>query len=312
MRWPWSRRRAAAVAERERLVPYVLVGGRQMAVDSPYLLPKDVSESNRLDLQHYMLRYVLRGNFMAPVSAPHDILDVGCGTGRWGAEMAQQFPQANVVGVDIVPPAPTDAAVRQGREDAPENYVFVQGDFTKGLPFGDNSFDFVHMRLVVMALPATAWLPVIQELRRVTRPGGWIELVDTTVTARVPGAQHWTAWAQALAKMRGIDLTAGAQVGAFLRQAGVSAVGDRAGGADRAVGRPHRPTADGRWTGRGARHGGAGRPAGTSGHEGGVRRRLGRHGGRLPHAPRHHAALLHRLRSQVGPLFRRLEASLRL
>jgi SAM-dependent methyltransferase len=224
MRWPWSRRRAAAVAERERLVPYVLVGGRQMAVDSPYLLPKDVSESNRLDLQHYMLRYVLRGNFMAPVSAPHDILDVGCGTGRWGAEMAQQFPQANVVGVDIVPPAPTDAAVRQGREDAPENYVFVQGDFTKGLPFGDNSFDFVHMRLVVMALPATAWLPVIQELRRVTRPGGWIELVDTTVTARVPGAQHWTAWAQALAKMRGIDLTAGAQVGAFLRQAGVSAV----------------------------------------------------------------------------------------
>ncbi len=229
MRWPWSRRRtaaaaAAAVAEREQLLPYVLIGGRQMAVDSPYLLPKDVSESNRLDLQHYMLRYVLRGNFVAPVQTPHDILDVGCGTGRWGAEMAQQFPHANVVGVDIVPPAPTDIAVRQGREEAPENYVFVQGDVTKGLPFGDNSFDFVHMRLVVMALPATAWLPVAQELRRVVRPGGWVELVDTTVTARVPGAAQWTTWAQALAKARGIDLTAGAQVGSFLRQAGLQDV----------------------------------------------------------------------------------------
>jgi hypothetical protein len=35
-------------------------------------------------------------------------------------------------------------------------------------------------------------------------------LVDTTVTSRVPGAEQWTAWAQTLAKMRGIDLTAGA------------------------------------------------------------------------------------------------------
>ena len=218
MRWPWSRRRAA---KSEQLVPYVIVGGRQMVVDSPYLLPKDVSESNRLDLQHYMLRYVLRGNFMAPVRDARSILDVGCGTGRWGAEMAQQFPAANVVGVDLVPPAITDVAVRQGREKTPDNYVFVQGDVTKGLPFEDNSFDFVHMRLVVMALTAATWLPAIQELHRVTRPGGWIELVDTTVTARVPGAQQWTTWAQTLATMRGIDLTAGAKVGSFLRQAGL-------------------------------------------------------------------------------------------
>jgi SAM-dependent methyltransferase len=203
------------------LVPYILIGGRKMAVDSPYMLPKDVTESNRLELQHYMLRYVLKGNFMAPVREPHDILDVGCGTGRWGAELAQQFPQANVVGVDIVPPAPTTTAVRQGHEEAPDNYVFVQGDITKGLPFGDNTFDFVHMRLVVMALPATTWLRAVQELRRVTRPDGWIELVETTVTARVPGAEQWTSWAQTLAKMRAIDLTAGAQVGAFLRQVGL-------------------------------------------------------------------------------------------
>jgi SAM-dependent methyltransferase len=222
VRWPWSRRRAAVAKDkRDEAVPYVVIGGRQMAVDSPYMLPKDVSESNRLDFQHYMLRYVLRANFLAPLRDPHDILDVGCGTGRWGAEMAQQFPRANVIGVDIVPPAPNSTAVLQGREEAPENYVFVEGDVIKGLPFGNDAFDFVHMRLVVMALPADKWLPVIQELRRVTRSGGWIELVDTTVTARSPGAARWNAWAQTLAKARGIDLTAGAQVGAFLRQVGL-------------------------------------------------------------------------------------------
>ncbi len=222
MRWPWSRRRnAAAGAKQEQLLPYVVIGGRRIAVDSPYMLPKDLGESNRLDMQHYMLRYVLKGNFVAPVRGPRDILDVGCGTGRWGAEMAQQFPTANVVGVDIVPPAASDTAVVQGRETAAENYIFVEGDVTKGLPFADNSFDFVHMRLVVMALPATQWLPVVRELLRVTRQQGWIELVDTTVTARVPGAEQWTAWAQTLAKMRGIDLTAGSQIGPFLRQVGL-------------------------------------------------------------------------------------------
>src|SRR5690349_13325655 len=56
--WPWSRRRAAvAAAKREQLVPYVFIGGRQLVVDSPYMLPKDMNESSRLDLQHYMLRY---------------------------------------------------------------------------------------------------------------------------------------------------------------------------------------------------------------------------------------------------------------
>jgi hypothetical protein len=51
MRWPWSRRRAAAVAQREHEhehdheVPYVIIGGRKLAVDSPYILPKDVTET---------------------------------------------------------------------------------------------------------------------------------------------------------------------------------------------------------------------------------------------------------------------------
>ena len=48
MRWPWSRRRTAAVAQREQEqeheVPYVIIGGRKLAVNSPYMLPKDVTE----------------------------------------------------------------------------------------------------------------------------------------------------------------------------------------------------------------------------------------------------------------------------
>lgn len=236
MPWPWSfplfrRRRAAKVDARGATAEadtYVVLGGRRIRVDSPYMLPKDLGESNRLDLQHYLLRYVLNGNVVAPIGQPQSILDVGCGTGRWGADMARQFPQANVVGVDIAPPTAESAAVLQGQDRPPDNYTFVTGDVTKGLAFADNSFDFVHMRLVVMALPQSAWAPAIAELYRVTKPGGWIELVDTTVTARSPQSRRWVAWAQAMARMRGIDLTAGARIGEFLRGAGLRDVQETA------------------------------------------------------------------------------------
>ncbi|HVB59579.1 MAG TPA: hypothetical protein VNE61_00170, partial [Ktedonobacteraceae bacterium] len=64
------------------------------------MLPGSRQEIDRLDLQHYLLRYVLKGNYLAPIAQPARILDVGCGTGCWISEMALEFPQAELVGVD--------------------------------------------------------------------------------------------------------------------------------------------------------------------------------------------------------------------
>ena len=38
---------------------------RRRLKEAPYVLPSDDKEINRLDFQHYMLRYTLRGNFAA-------------------------------------------------------------------------------------------------------------------------------------------------------------------------------------------------------------------------------------------------------
>lgn len=73
-------------------------GSRRHAADVPYALPQDTEEINRLDFQHYLLRYAFHGNFAAPLRDPHAILDVGCGTGRWAREMAQAFPSARALG----------------------------------------------------------------------------------------------------------------------------------------------------------------------------------------------------------------------
>ncbi|WP_052890807.1 class I SAM-dependent methyltransferase [Thermogemmatispora carboxidivorans] len=179
-----------------------LHGSRRYLQEQPYLLPKDLGEVNRLDFQHYILRAVLRGNYLAPIQQPRRILDVGCGTGQWAFELAQQFPQAQVVGLDL---EQVKAAT-----SPPPNYRFVQGDILQGLPFDDNSFDFVHQRLLIAAIPQPAWPGAVQELARVTSPGGWVELVElsthiSNLTPSGPANEYLASLTGQLAALRGLD-----------------------------------------------------------------------------------------------------------
>ena len=115
----WLRRRSSrqtgalqAMALQEG-TPVALVGGRMRTIGLPYALPRDMEEINRLDFQHYMLRYALQGLYAAPLKNPTTILDVGTGTGRWAMDMAQTFPHAKVIGLDVNPP-PADEQARVG------------------------------------------------------------------------------------------------------------------------------------------------------------------------------------------------------
>ncbi|WP_052890811.1 class I SAM-dependent methyltransferase [Thermogemmatispora carboxidivorans] len=194
---------------------------RRYLDEQPYLLPKDLGEVNRLDFQHYVLRSALRGNYLAPIVQPRRILDVGCGTGQWAFELAQQFPQAEVIGLDLEP-------AKAKATTPPANYRFVQGDALKGLPFENETFDFVHQRLLVLAIPLAAWPNVVQELARVTVPGGWVELVEAGThvshfNPAGPATQQFLYLMGQLGALRGLDNEGGVLrfLDAYLRQAGL-------------------------------------------------------------------------------------------
>ena len=167
----WERQQPTVPAETEQ---------RTYLDDAPYLLPKDAQEDERLRFQHYALHHAFGNHYLAPLSPEtKTILDVGSGTGIWVIDMAQQFPLAHIIGVDI--------ALTSLPHTLPPTCLFAQADILQGLPFPTCQFDFTHQRLLVGAIPAPRWPEVVQELVRVTRPQGWIELLEVGTTVQSAG-----------------------------------------------------------------------------------------------------------------------------
>ncbi|HEY7984525.1 MAG TPA: class I SAM-dependent methyltransferase [Ktedonobacterales bacterium] len=206
-----------------------VMGGRMRTRGVPYQMPLDIEEMNRLDFQHFMLRATLQGNYAAPLRDPRSILDIGTGTGRWAREMAVEFPRASVIGLDINPPPADEAAEsRLGADVRPANYAFVAGNVLEGLPFADQSFDMVHMRALVTAIPHARWPFVVGELARVTRAGGWVESLEVTpLEGGGPAIVQVMEWLLAVTGTRGVEFADGGRVADRMREAGLAQVAVR-------------------------------------------------------------------------------------
>jgi SAM-dependent methyltransferase len=107
-------------------------------------------------------------------SLPDDIriLDAGCGTGEGASRLAELFPRAAVVGIDIVD-AHLDLA--RSRYAHLGDRLTFQHKSIYGLDMPDGSFDLTVCRHVIHSIPHPE--QVLAELARVTRPGGRLHLI---------------------------------------------------------------------------------------------------------------------------------------
>ena len=92
---------------------------------------------------------------------PARILDVGTGTGAGALRLAQRFPGAEIVGVDLA-----EAMLEQARRNTPDELRsrvrFERAD-ASALPFGDGSFELAaHANMI----------PFFDEIARVVAPNG--------------------------------------------------------------------------------------------------------------------------------------------
>lgn len=103
------------------------------------------------------------------------VLDVGCGTATLTIRIKRRYPGADVIGLDADPEILRFAernAARAGVE-----LTLMQASAT-ALPFPDASFDRVVSSLVLHHLTRQAKRRVIQEIFRVLRAGGQVDIAD--------------------------------------------------------------------------------------------------------------------------------------
>lgn len=206
------------------------LGGRRILTNTPYVMPKDKAEGDRLDLQHHLLKLATGKNYRAPIRQPRTILDVACGTGIWGREMAQEFKRAEVIGFDIDRTPMEASLARLGPTGQfPPNFKFLEADALKRFPFDDEQFDFAHSRFISPFLPVEHWPHVVSEMVRVTKRGGYIELVDFSMPNSTSPTFNYLLEAafKRLLSMRGLHNGGGPHLVGYLRQAGLTRVQER-------------------------------------------------------------------------------------
>jgi ubiquinone/menaquinone biosynthesis C-methylase UbiE len=212
MKWLFFWRRHAAPAK------------PKLAENVPFMVDHNEREVQRLNGQHFAIQAELGGNFAAPLVGPTAILDVGCGTGRWAMEMAVTFPQAQVVGLDIIPPDPT-GSLGLGIDVLPSNATFMQADATQPLPFADASFDYVHLCMLYAVIPVASWVDLVRECIRVVRPGGWVESVEALAFSNPTeksGMATITLWFSELLRTRGADPLVALKIAGWLSDGGLT------------------------------------------------------------------------------------------
>lgn len=127
-------------------------------------------EIERLQITHNVLNRVFDGRLLfPPLTRPRRILDLGYGSADWAIEVAEQNERCDVLGVDINPRQP---------EEVPSNLYLQVDDLNRRFTFPAHSFDLVHSRLMASGIHINRWREYMRDMFRVTRPGGWCQMVE--------------------------------------------------------------------------------------------------------------------------------------
>ena len=112
--------------------------------------------------------------------SPSTILDLGCGTGQLSRRLAERFPDAVVVAVDLSANMLSKAVVRVGASSSGRS-ALVQAD-AEQLPFASSSID------LVACTESFHWyrdqVNVLHELADIVRRGGRLLIASTAMITR--------------------------------------------------------------------------------------------------------------------------------
>jgi SAM-dependent methyltransferase len=153
------------------------------------------------------------------------VLDVGAGTGEFSARVAEYFPEAQVLGIELLPDSV--ALAREKHAALAPRLRFETGDaFHLAQP--DDSYDLVANRHMIQSVPHVD--RILAELVRVTKPGGHVHVLaeDYAMLHMMSGPLDpdvfWRKGPVEFAERTGTDSRIGRRAWSLMRAAGLKDV----------------------------------------------------------------------------------------
>ncbi|PVI06256.1 S-adenosyl-L-methionine-dependent methyltransferase [Periconia macrospinosa] len=139
-----------------------------------YCVPVDEDEENRLETQHdILLRFFEDKLFLAPIEYPEKVLECGYGRGHWVVQVAEEYEDCEVLGIDIF---------TENLPEQPENLELSGYNLNDRLNdaglFERNAYDLIHSRFVGQGIKSRRWESYVLDMRRLLKPGGWLEMME--------------------------------------------------------------------------------------------------------------------------------------
>lgn len=173
------------------------------------------------------LRFILHGTLLfspgaTQLKASSDTKNVlefqGITKEQWSWQLAFDFPDAMVYGYEWQ--LGTVPVSRGG--GGPANYIQVTGKSMDKLPFSDNYFDIISAKCLWYLIQSDQWVPLFKELRRVLKPGGYIETLICDFAQINPNPleeKYWSRLTNAL-RARRMHIEPSQHVASHLNAAG--------------------------------------------------------------------------------------------
>ncbi|CAG8491293.1 10160_t:CDS:2 [Dentiscutata heterogama] len=130
--------------------------------DEKFPFPKKDYGGDRLALQHHIFKYIWQSNFSAPVN---EKLETGA-----------KYPNSSFFGVE----RPT-SVLRNLTPPVPSSVSLQYCDILSRLPFEDETFDFIYVRFMASEIPDNKFNDIINELTRILKIDGYLEIMDVDV-----------------------------------------------------------------------------------------------------------------------------------
>lgn len=147
-----------------------MADGREYMFDSSYVA------AARLNFQHYLWKASLKFNIHPSIPSPgqdEHIADVAAGTAIWLTEVAREPLNVQLDGSDI------DLTQAAPKERLPSNAGLRHWNIFDDIPDAlQGKYDIVHVRLLALVVENSDPRPIIHNLVKMLKPGGYLQWDD--------------------------------------------------------------------------------------------------------------------------------------